>query len=450
MRKNFTPFRRTALAVALFTLAGAVAAETIQVDWERRYNGSALLSNDTGTVVRTDASGHVYVAGSTQTVASTDFVLIKYAPDGHRLWKARYDSQGGTDRVSGMVVNEAGEIYVTGQSGDANLDIVTIKYAADGTRQWVRRYDYQAGQEDSPVAIALDPDGNVVVAGQFYDVPGETAGYTILKYSPSGARLWNLYHAPGGWDWLSDMAVDAAGNIYLTGSSGSLANGQFRFLTVKVTPEGTPAWSRLRGNPQGWTGDQASRIALDGQGNVYVAGCTSDANGDCDFATEKYTTAGVFQWRRLYPQPAGAGWRSPSDLTVDSQGHALWVGSAVKAAGEQPDMLIAKYAPDGTRAWVRRVSAPGGAHPNAMALDAQDAVYVTGLSSAGSDQDMRTVKYDATGMLQWTQRSGRANFHDYALSLALDPFGAVLITGESWTGGLNGMDILTVKYSPIP
>ena len=98
--------------------------------WIKRYNGPSGNGWDEGITVRTDASGNVYVAGSSYSPGG-DIFVIKYSSAGDSLWGFRYNGPDNlNDEAKDMTIDALGNLYVTGRSNTntAGYDFVTIKY----------------------------------------------------------------------------------------------------------------------------------------------------------------------------------------------------------------------------------------------------------------------------------------------------------------------------------
>jgi len=93
--------------------------------------------------------------------------------------------------------------------------------AATAIEQWVARYDGPGNSTDCPVAMAVDASGNVYVTGTS-DGSGTYGDYATVKYDSSGTALWVArYNGPeNGEDNARAVTVDASGNVYVTGASG--------------------------------------------------------------------------------------------------------------------------------------------------------------------------------------------------------------------------------------
>src|SRR5260221_11888353 len=84
-------------------------------------------------------------------------------------WASRYNFAGNTDKCNAMAVDAAGNVYVTGSSasgGPFSEDIATNKYNSAGTLIWSKRYVGAGYGEDHGFAIAVDASGNVYVTGR--------------------------------------------------------------------------------------------------------------------------------------------------------------------------------------------------------------------------------------------------------------------------------------------
>ena len=372
-------------------------------EWTAIYSGAAK-NNDHGNVIALDNQGNVYVAGASYGTGNAlqDFITIKYNSAGQKIWEARYNGPGNSfDAVKAMSIDLSGNVYITGQSEGGkgfSFDIATIKYNSAGVEQWVVRYNSPANFDDYPNSLVIDSKDNIYVAGQIRVAPGAYFDYVTIKYNSSGQQQWlkTFNGTGGGDDKANSVAVDGAGNVFVTGISTIDKNASYLtdMVTIKYDAAGNEIWKSQYDGP-GKSSDGAASIKLDGVGNIYVFG---SSNG---------------------------------------------------GLSTQMDYATIKYNPEGAKIWEARYNASGGntEEAHAMVLDAKGDIYVTGNSAGPTGRDYTTIKYNSSGVEQWVMRyNGTGNAYDDALSIAVNSAGQVAITGSS-PGATSATDYATVRYS---
>jgi uncharacterized delta-60 repeat protein len=273
--------------------------------WVRRYNGPGMYS-DVANAITVDAYDKVFVTGYTLiSGANYDGVTIKYHANGDTAWVRIYGGPANErDQFNAIATDNLGNVYVTGWSwtSSTNGDYLTIKYYPDGDTAWVRTYNGPGDSLDYANAIAVDGSGNVYVTGYSYGV-GTSNDYATIKYSQNGDELWvRRYNGPGdSIDVARSIALDGSGNIYVTGTSfGSGTSGDA--TTIKYYPNGHTAWVRRYNGPADSL-DGASSIAVDASGNVYVTGYSWVSGTDRDYLTISYYPNGDIAWLKTYNGP---------------------------------------------------------------------------------------------------------------------------------------------------
>jgi hypothetical protein len=146
--------------------------------------------------------------------------------------------------------------------------------------------------------------------------------------------------------------------------------------------------------------DPATAIAVDTNGNVFVTGASLSTNGypDYNFATIKYSTAGLPLWTNFY-DGTGNSYDSPVAIKLDSKGNVFLTGPSYGIYG--PDFATLAYSNDGSPLWTNRYSGPGLSMDQAMglAIDDQDDVCVIGSSDSAG---YAIIKYSNAGLPLWT------------------------------------------------
>jgi len=330
------------LVFILFFITGTVLSQVAQ-QWVARYNGPGN-SGDYARSIALDGSGNVYVTGySTGTGTNEDYCTIKYNSSGDTLWVRRYDGPGNNyDYAYSIVVDGSGNVYVTGGSSGngTSLDYCTIKYNSSGVQQWVARYNGPGNGSDAARSITLDGSGNVYVTGGSYG-SGTNADYCTIKYNSSGVEQWVArYNGPGNVnDETYSIAVDALGNVYVTGYSYGNGTG-YDYCTIKYNSSGVQQWVAIYNGPANYH-DYAYSIALDGSGNVYVTGYSYGNVAGYDYCTIKYNSSGVQQWVARYNGP-GNGDDAAFSIAVDVSGNVHVTGRSY-GNGTDYDYCTIKY-----------------------------------------------------------------------------------------------------------
>ena len=365
-----------------------------------------------------------------------------------QAWVQRYHGPGnGADWAWALAVDGSNNVIVTGPSvGKASYyyDYATIKYSSAGVPLWTNRYNGPANRDDHAHGVAVDGNNNVIVTGYSTGTSG-WADYATIKYSNAGVPLWtNRYNGPGnGNDYAYAVAVDGSNNVIVTGYSYGSENTN-DYATIKYSSAGVPLWTN-RYNGPGNGDDQARAVAADANNNVIVAGYSrSERSGD--YATIMYSSAGVPLWTNR------CGWLSstniPCALAVDGSNNVIVTGySYGKPTETVPNYATLKYSGAGVPLWTNHYNGGSASHP-AMAVDGSNDVIVTGCLWNQNNGDYATIKYSGAGGLLWTNRyNGPGNSLDLASAVAVDRSNNVIVTGYSILARSGNADYATIKYS---
>jgi hypothetical protein len=374
--------------------------------WVARYRGPADTA-DWAHSIAVDGSGNVYVTGTGMgIVTGWDYVTIKYNSSGGEEWVARYNSSGNyADYASAIAVDGSGNVYVTGYSksgsgGTSSADYTTIKYSSAGAEEWVALYDGPGHGNDWAKSITVDNSGNVYVTG--YSDGGITTLFDIatVKYNSAGTQQWaKRYNGPGnGFDCGFAIAVDRSGSVYVAGIITVSVNNT-DYTTIKYNSIGTQQWIKTYNGP-GNSGDAAYSIALDSASiqSVYVTGYSTGSGTNADYTTIKYYSTGVQAWVSRYNGPANNGDLAYS-ITVDGSNNVYVTGSSW-ASGTNEDYATVKYSAAGVQQWVIRYNGPENENDRACSIGLDDSanVYVTGTAGIiGTSSDYATIKYTKGG-----------------------------------------------------
>ena len=192
------------LRILLFLFVSLVVRGYAQpaLAWAQRYNGPPDNADEAHDLV-IDNSGNIYVTGSAFAANGTlDMVTIKYSPAGQQLWLQSYNGTANdNDEAYKIVMSDSGFVYVVGYSKNANMqDVTVIKYSPAGVQLWAKTYDGAFHNYDCGNSLAVDANGNVYVTG-IETVSNYTYDFVTLKYSAGGVQQWaQTYNGPGNFN----------------------------------------------------------------------------------------------------------------------------------------------------------------------------------------------------------------------------------------------------------
>jgi uncharacterized delta-60 repeat protein len=427
-----------------------IANAQVQSEWVSRFNGPGN-SVDEAKALALDAAGNCYVTGVSYSNGTlNDYTTIKYNSWGNQLWVARFNGSGNSvDYATSLITDYKNNAYVTGGSynNEANYDYVTVKYNDSGAIQWVAIYNGPGNSNDIANAIAIDTAGNIYVTGKSYG-NGTFYDYATIKYDSAGTEIWVARYngLANGSDNASAIAIDKAGNIYVTGwCFGN--NSDTYYATLKYDSYGNEQWTVLN-YVSLRSGDEASSIALDDSGNIYVTVEIIELGLGYNYATIKYSPSGIQQWKSTYNGP-GNHTDLAKSISLDTSGNIFVTGKSV-GSGTWYDFATIKYNNSGNQQWVARYNGLGDSWDGAssITLDNSGNIYVTGTSEELElNYDYVTIKYNPEGIQQWIERyNGPGNNLDNACSIVSDNVGNIYMTGKSYGNGTN-YDYATIKYS---
>lgn len=431
--------KRLAMIVLLIVLAGVLSAQLPYWHWVMRGGGA---DNDHGKSIAVDALGNSYLAGDfygnpyigntlLSSSGQNDIYIAKLDSQGNWLW-ARQAGGTGNDGAESIVVDSAGNVFVTGYfSGTVTFasttltcyggwDVFVAKLDTNGYLQWV--VQSSGASYESVSAIALDGSGNLLITG-FYNqtaIFGTTslAAYGgndifVAKLDNEGNWLWARRAGGPGEDAGSAIAADNAGNSYVTGYFSETAAFAFTNLTsygsidvfiAKLGPDGALLGAFKAGSTEM---DGGTGIGLDAAGNVYIAGYLSGTTefgpfnvagfGGRDIFVAKMNSGAIYQWARL----AGSdGWDEATALSVMPNGTCFITGNFLGSANfatiiltswGQNDIFISCLDSNGFMSWVERAGGQQSDWGKGIAADNSGYVYITGDFMQGATFGMTTL-----------------------------------------------------------
>jgi hypothetical protein len=357
---------------------------------------------------------------------------------------------------------------------------------------WSERFG--GTSSDFAVAVAVDPSGNIIMAGHFSGtanlgggdlVSGGSNDFFIAKYSFAGAHIWSQRFGGTGSEEAAGVAVDASGNVVVTGSfqgtvdfggGNRTSGGSNDIFVAKYNSVGVHQWSVTYG---GSGTDAGSAVDVDNSGNVYSTGFftgTVTFGGDLflgqggnDIVVQKHSSAGSLLWTQMAGGPSND---TGSAIAVDASGNAIVAGGfggtttwgVALSSNGGTDVLLAKYNTSGTLQWASGYGSVNGDQGYGVAVDAAGDIVMTGYFQGSADfgggalsnqgSDVFLARYTTAGAHQWSRRFGGTG-SDFGRAVAIDMNGYILATGyfagtaDLGTGPLasaGGNDIFIGRY----
>lgn len=319
-----------------------------------------------------------------------------------------------------------------------------------GTEAWDKKIDYSNGS-DLAKSIAVDAHGNVYVVGIGQKLVSDSSGtdWWIKKFNAKGVEdtdNWDKKIDNSFADEAASVTVDGEGNVYVAGYGFNLASGSSgpdgwikKFDANGV--EDTVNWDKKIDNENGF--EMANSVAVDGEGNVYVAGFRNGI-GSLDWWIKKFNVNGVEDTVNWNKTIGNKGFDEATSVAVDADGNVYVAGSGEKLVSDSSsnDWWIKKFNADGvedTANWNKIFDGNNGDdRARSIRVDADGNVYVAGfgekLISDSSGNDWWIKKFDADGVedtVNWDKKIDGNNTDDGANSIAVDANGNVYVAG-SW------------------
>jgi hypothetical protein len=293
--------------------------------------------------------------------------------------------------------------------------LFVLSASAQIQQAWVARYNNgMTNGTNQAVKMALDPAGNIYVTG-FCENSRSNLDYVTVKYAPNGTQLWAARYDSTNYPTAtpSALVLDNSNNVIVTGSA----------LTVKYDTFGNQLWTAP------YVG---SALAADTNGNTFVTGFGTNFN------TVKLSPMGSNLWLATYQD---TGPTVGQAIAVDNSGNAYVVGSDVEIywldyiSGNavwipQVGLLAIKYTSTGTQAWLAKYGYDEDVNKlitEGIALDNSNNLYVVS-DAPDPGLEYTTYKFASNGSLSWIAYPGPGGG---LYGLTLDESGDVLVTGQA-------------------
>lgn len=460
------------------------------LSWATYIGGN---KDDRGKAVAADTLGNAYAVGYAESsglatgsayqdtvTGGMDGFIIKFDSSGKRVYSTYYGGEN-DDIFTGITMNKKGNIVVIGTTlstkaiatkgahketmGSSTAgDAMLITFNGQGKRIWGT---YYGGNSAEYIGKPFTDDScNIYIGGTTFSTQGISTpdAYQtsisnpggndcfLAKLDSSGNRIWGTYYG-GKYAETGNLCLDKKGNIYLVGETNSpdkhtttgafqtTLNGKDDIFIAKFTNQGNRIWGTYFGGPE--DGDMFATGAVDKNGQLYVFFQT-------DYWNNKLATPGAHQ-----------------------ETYTVWVGR-----NDAPGVL-AKFDTSGKRIWSTFIAGSSTVHPQGIAVDDLDNVFVSGYSASsniatkgayqekptqptttGGVQDAFLMKFNPKGVLQWGTFYG-GEVAEEAPGICSDHHGNIFLCGytnsdtlistsgafQTKFSGIGGPDFFIAKFN---
>ncbi len=312
-------------------------------------------------------------------------------------------------------------------------------------------------------------------------------GFDVGQYDSSHPLLidpvlqWNTFMGSTSTNEGLAIAVDDAGNVYVTGKSsatwGTPVNafsGLNNFFVAKLNSAGTLLWNTFLGGTTGYNFGYG--ITLDSFGNIYVTGKSYSTwgtpinahTGSMDAFVAKLSSTGALQWNTFMGAPTyedygyGITLDSLNNIYVVGYSYSTW-GTPINPNAGGGEAFVAKLNSGGARQWNTFMGSTAFDSGTAIAVDGAANIYVAGYSNAtwgttpitafAGGVDAFVTKLNSSGARQWNTFIGSEG-EDRGFGIALDSSNNVYVVGNSpttWgtpiTAFAGGVDVFVTKLN---
>ena len=310
------------------------------------------------------------------------------------------------------------------------VSLVSTSYS-QLTELWRKSYTQEI--ESNIRAYAKDNAGNIII-GCSIARNQEGANFVILKFDTGGELLWrNEFNSAIPYhDHLSDVYVDGAGNIYATGVSTDYST-ESTLRTVKYSSGGALLWQRtdsieVKQQNNGITKEAFIKEGTDG--SIYIL-----TNRLGFLSLLKYNPNGTLLYTKDLDLPPGIAYMFARGLEINS--HGLFMTSEfVDNTNYQYHQLVLKCSTSGDTAWTlyERFGNTFWEGPGGMTIDGNGNTYqLTQLMLGFTTSKMAVSKIGAGGGIVWTKifGTGNDNYRVIPKDIKLDNAGNIIAAAEN-------------------
>jgi cysteine-rich repeat protein len=342
-----------------------------EVLWTATHNGSASNQDFINEVI-VAADGNIYAAGSERnTNTGADVWVRQYMPDGTEGWTFTFDGADGLDDSAAAIAFDAdGNLLVAGTTesaatvedilvlqvdvldGTSNADPVIIDGSGSGAGE--------TDDDDFATDVAIDPTTGFIVATGAVRVDAESWNIWVAEIDPAAMPspvVWEqtLNGPDSGQDTAQQVHVADDGTVYVLANQ-QLEDNSTQGLVLVYGDDGTPQDADTVELDY-----IVSDFAFDGDGNVAIAGSAEPGNSGYDIVVNFYDPAFTLEWTAAHDGPAHTDDFGRA-VAFDAAGHVAVVGPQAVPSNSADAWVGTYQVADGAPWW-------GDSHQSDSELD---------------------------------------------------------------------------------
>jgi uncharacterized delta-60 repeat protein len=410
--------------VLVFLLLSVNISLSAPGDLDPTFSGDGVVTYDSGVGVRDvgDAvaiqpDGKIVVVGTSFNAAIEYLFVLRYNSDG--TLDTTFAGDGIATYSSGINIGNAvaiqpdGKIVVAGASSNgSNMDVVLLRFNSNGTldstfgTNGVVRYNGVANGSDSGNAVAIQQDGKIVVAGYVWNGFLNYDDVMLLRFNSNGT-LDNTFGTNGvvvynsmaySTDSAEAVTIQQDGKMVIVGHRASAAGADVLVLRYNSngTLDGTFGGSGVVVY-DGTRIDQGFALGIQQDGKIVIAGITA-TDGTVEVLVLRYNGVGTldntFGTNGVVTYQGGTWGGTAYAVAIQSDGKIVVTGDIETSTG--PNLLVLRYNSNGTLdnsfGINGVVTYNAGNRGNALAIQSDGKIVVTGNSGIVGDENVLTVR----------------------------------------------------------
>jgi len=339
--------KRSIMVLWIFLLIGSLVAtpRPVKADenalnkstyWIKTYGGSG---DERATAIAVAPNGDIIVAGYTDSFGAgkDDVWVLRLDSEGKVKWQRTY---GGSDydMAYAVAIAENGDIIVAGTTrsfGVGRYDFWILRLDPDGNIKWQKTYG--GSDEDAAYAVAIAPNGDIIVAGYTESFGAGGEDVWVLRLDEKGNVKWQKTYGGNNDDRAYAIAIAENGDIIVAGYTNSFWVRNTDVWVLRLDENGTILWQKTYGS---WCTEGARGVTIASNGDVIVAGYIGESGSDVWIL--RLDENGSMKWQKIYGR---------RDYLEGASAVAIAPNGDIIVAGA----VFMRLSPDGWLKWAKKI-----------------------------------------------------------------------------------------------